>query len=124
MMPLTTVKPSPVPFPNSLVVKNGSKILLKTWGGIPWPVSATVSLTASLLGARARRNRPPSGWKSLTPTELQVAALVARGASTDEIARQMFVSAGTARTHLSHIYAKLGLTGRAELAATAARHGL
>jgi predicted ATPase/DNA-binding CsgD family transcriptional regulator len=72
--------------------------------------------------ARGQRKRPTFGWSSLTPTELQVVALATDGMSNAEIGRSLFISAGTAKTHLSHVYAKLGVANRAELAAHATRH--
>ena len=42
-MPYTVERPSPVPFPTSLVVKKGSKILPMMWDGMPMPVSVTLS---------------------------------------------------------------------------------
>ena len=74
--------------------------------------------------ARGPRRRPRSGWDSLTPTELEVARLVADGLSNPQLAERLFVSRSTVKTHLVHVYAKLGLTTRAELAAAAVRHGL
>jgi predicted ATPase/DNA-binding CsgD family transcriptional regulator len=73
---------------------------------------------------RGKRKRPTSGWASLTPAEEQVTALAAEGLSNVEIGRRLFITPGTAKTHLSHIYAKLGLANRAELAAAAARRGV
>lgn len=70
---------------------------------------------------RGERKRPSSGWESLTPTELEVATHAAAGLTNAQIAERMFVSAGTVRTHLSHIFAKLGLRNRAELARDVAR---
>jgi predicted ATPase/DNA-binding CsgD family transcriptional regulator len=70
--------------------------------------------------ARGSRKRPPGGWESLTPTELEVARHVATGLTNPEIGQAMFVSSGTVKTHLSHIYAKLGLRNRAQLTAEAA----
>jgi len=74
--------------------------------------------------ARGRRRRPRFGWASLTPTELEVARLAAAGHSNPVIASRLFVSRATVKTHLVHVFSKLGLTTRAELAAAAARHGL
>jgi predicted ATPase/DNA-binding NarL/FixJ family response regulator len=74
--------------------------------------------------ARGPRRRPRSGWDSLTPTELDVARLVAAGHANPDIAERLFVSRSTVKTHLVHTYAKLGLASRAELAAAAVRHGL
>ena len=65
--------------------------------------------------ARGERKRPSSGWASLTPAEHDVARLVAEGLSNAEIGAKLFISAGTAKIHLSHIYTKLNLANRAQL---------
>ena len=70
---------------------------------------------------RGERDRPRIGWGSLTPTEREVAELVTRGCSNAEIGAQLLVSVNTVKTHLSRIYAKMGIDGRAELAAEATR---
>jgi DNA-binding NarL/FixJ family response regulator len=75
-------------------------------------------------GRRGPRNRPKSGWESLTTTELRVVQLVAEGLSNPEIADRMFISRGTVHTHVSHILAKLGLRSRVGLAAEASRRSL
>jgi DNA-binding CsgD family transcriptional regulator len=71
---------------------------------------------------RGERKRPSSGWASLTPTELDVARLVSEGLANKQIATQLFVSPRTVQTHLTHIYTKLGITSRVQLAQEAARH--
>jgi DNA-binding CsgD family transcriptional regulator len=53
----------------------------------------------------------------LTPTELRVADLVAKGKTNGNIARALKVKPSTVDTHLRHIYRKLGINSRAELAA-------
>ena len=68
-------------------------------------------------GASRRAARPAAGARALTPRELQVARLAARGLSNPEIARQLFVSRHTVETHLKNVSAKLGIDGRAKLAA-------
>ncbi len=60
----------------------------------------------------------------LTPRELDVLALVARGLANREIAEQLVVTSRTVATHIEHLLAKLGVRGRAGLAATAVREGL
>jgi DNA-binding CsgD family transcriptional regulator len=71
--------------------------------------------------ARGTRKRPSGGWESLTPTELQVVQLVTKGLTNPQVAERMFISRATVKAHLSHIFQKLGLTSRSELAAVAAR---
>ena len=66
------------------------------------------------------RKRPGTGRASLTPAELEVVRLVSEGLRNDAIARRLFIAPGTVKVHLSHIFAKLGITTRAELAAQAA----
>jgi predicted ATPase/class 3 adenylate cyclase/DNA-binding CsgD family transcriptional regulator len=71
---------------------------------------------------RGERHRPASGWASLTPTERDVVRLVSAGLGNKDIATRLFVSPRTVQTHLTHVYAKLGLTSRVQLAQEAARH--
>jgi DNA-binding NarL/FixJ family response regulator len=70
------------------------------------------------------RKRPATGWASLTPAELEVVRLVREGLRNDAIARRLFIAPGTVKVHLSHIFGKLGITTRAELAAQAASREL
>ena len=74
--------------------------------------------------ARGERRRPARGWESLTPTELDVVRHVAAGRTNPQIAGLMFIARGTVKVHLSHIFAKLGIATRSELAAEATRRGL
>jgi DNA-binding CsgD family transcriptional regulator len=76
-------------------------------------------------GTRGRRGqRAASGWEALTPTEVKIAALVARGDSTSDIARGMFLSRRTVQTYISRILTKLGAKGRVEIVAEALRQGV
>jgi DNA-binding CsgD family transcriptional regulator len=76
-------------------------------------------------GVRGPRGpRAASGWEALTPTEVKIAALVARGDSTSEIARGMFLSRRTVQTYISHILAKLGAKSRVEIVREALRQGV
>ena len=70
------------------------------------------------------RKRPATGWASLTPAELGVVRLVGEGLRNEAIARRLFIAPGTVKVHLAHIFAKLGITTRAELAAQAASRNL
>lgn len=66
------------------------------------------------------RKRPATGWESLTPTEIDVVRLVSEGLANKDIATRLFVSPRTVQTHLTHVYTKLGLTSRVQLAQAAA----
>ena len=69
--------------------------------------------------ARGSRGRPSTGWASLTPTELEVVGLTIDGLTNPQIAARLFMSRNTVKTHLSHVYAKLGVANRIELATLA-----
>jgi DNA-binding CsgD family transcriptional regulator len=71
-------------------------------------------------GRRGRRSRPQLGWESLTPTEERVVDLVAEGLTNPQIGERLYVSPRTVQTHLAHIFAKLGVSTRAQLGAQAA----
>ena len=66
-------------------------------------------------GARPRR-RAVTGLDALTPSERRVAALASAGRTNREIAQELFVTMATVETHLSRVYRKLDLGGRAGLA--------
>jgi DNA-binding CsgD family transcriptional regulator len=70
-----------------------------------------------------RRQRAASGWDALTETEVKIAALIARGDSTSDIATGMFLSRRTVQTYISRILAKLGAKGRVEIVREALSHG-
>lgn len=72
---------------------------------------------------RGERKRPASGWAALTPTERDVVRLVAEGLANNEIAARLFVSRRTVQTHLTHVYAKLGISSRVQLAHEGVSHG-
>jgi len=78
------------------------------------------SVAATLLG----RVRAPQREAPLSPRELEVLQMIARGATNREAARQLFISEATVKTHLFHIYAKLGVPDRASAVAAAFDRGL
>jgi DNA-binding CsgD family transcriptional regulator len=73
-------------------------------------------------GRHGARSRPQVGWPSLTPTEITVACLVADGLTNPQIGDRLYVSRRTVQTHLAHVFAKLDIASRAQLAAEVARH--
>jgi DNA-binding CsgD family transcriptional regulator len=89
-----------------------------------WDEGAALVLDEAVsyaLRGRGHRNRPRVGWLSLTPAERDVARLVPDGLSNTDIADRLFVSPRTVQTHLTHIYRKLGITSRVQLAQQASR---
>lgn len=82
-------------------------------GAAPWAERARGELEAT--GVTARR-RDPSTLDQLTPRELQVALVLAEGATTREAAAQLFLSPKTVDYHLRHVYRKLAISDRAALA--------
>ncbi len=81
------------------------------------------SFTAADLAGAMRRRMAPSG-PQLTQRESEVLSLLARGFSVSAIARSIFVSESTAKTHISKIYEKLGASNRADAIMKAVRSGL
>jgi DNA-binding CsgD family transcriptional regulator len=75
-------------------------------------------------GTRVRHwkpaDRPISGWGSLTDTEHRIADLVAQGLSNHEVASRVFLSSHTVAFHLRHVFWKLGISSRVQLARMAA----
>jgi DNA-binding CsgD family transcriptional regulator len=67
--------------------------------------------------------RPGSGWDSLTDTERRVTDLVAQGLSNRQVANRVFLSTHTVAFHLRHIFWKLGIGSRVQLARIAAEQG-
>jgi DNA-binding CsgD family transcriptional regulator len=89
-------------------------------GASPWSERARAELSAS--GETARR-RDPYAAEQLTPQELQVALVVGRGATNKEAGAALFLSPKTIETHLGHVYQKLGVRSRTELAHLLGREG-
>jgi len=75
-------------------------------------------------GPTAPSVQPPPGFDQLTPRELEVLAAVARGLSNAEIASTLFMSHGTAKTHVSHLLTKLDARDRAQLVMMAYEAGV
>ena len=77
------------------------------------------SVATRLMGQVREAGREP-----LSQRELEVLQLVAGGATNREAAARLFISEATVKTHLLHIYAKLGVNDRAAAVAAAFEQGL
>ena len=85
------------------------------------------SITRRLIEDFAARPAPgavPAGLADLTECEREVLGLVARGRSNAEIATDLFVSEATVKTHVAHVFAKLGLRDRVQATILAYECGL
>ncbi|MGH3662004.1 MAG: response regulator transcription factor [Micromonosporaceae bacterium] len=85
--------------------------------------SSPNAFTAADLAEAMKRRLAPSG-PQLSPRESQVLKLLADGMSVNGIAKQLYVSESTAKTHISKLYEKLGAANRAQALMTALRLGL
>jgi HD-GYP domain-containing protein (c-di-GMP phosphodiesterase class II) len=77
-----------------------------------------------LAAAGHRVSRRQAGVAGLTPREVEVLRLLARGLSSREIAARLVISHKTARNHIEHIYVKVGASGRVSASLFAMQHGL
>ncbi|MFW6090503.1 MAG: helix-turn-helix transcriptional regulator [Actinomycetota bacterium] len=92
-----------------------------------WDAGTELSLADAVAYARrgrGERRRPQIGWASLTPTERDVVDLVTKGHTNAEIGERLFMSVNTVKKHLTRVYAKVDVDGRADLAAGAASRGV
>ncbi|MDQ1602330.1 MAG: hypothetical protein QOE01_175 [Actinomycetota bacterium] len=81
------------------------------------------AFTASDLAEAMKRRLEPTGPR-LSPREREVLAMLAQGLGVAAIAKQLFISESTTKTHISKIYEKLGATNRAQALMSALRLGL
>ena len=116
---------APSSMPGRLAAARGESIdCAEAWNGA-WAEGERLSLADAIAYAhrrRGRRDRPPVGWGSLTPAELDVAALATSGLSNPQIAARLFISRATVKMHLSSVYLKLHVANRTELATAMATH--
>jgi two-component system response regulator NreC len=89
-------------------------------GGIVLPPALAPAIVQDFL----TRQAPRPALDELTPREVEVVSLIARGLTGSEIAERLMVSLNTVKTHRSHIYAKLNISDRGALIDYALRHGL
>ena len=83
---------------------------------------AAVDAVLSAAGHQVRRK--PSAPAGLTPREVEVLVLAARGGTTRAVAHALGIAPKTAGNHIERIYTKIGVNSRAEAAMFAMQHGL
>ncbi len=132
----------PRPFVRAAVLEDAGRLLPDGRAAEAVPLLETALETYAAAGAerdaarvrsllRARGVRPPvSGprsapdWPELTESEFAVVSLVARGATNREVAERLYLSPYTVNSHLRHVFTKLGIRSRVELAHLATTRGL
>jgi DNA-binding CsgD family transcriptional regulator len=82
-------------------------------GAAPWAEKAARELRSS--GGRAMRG-PRARSDELTPQQMQIATMVAEGATNKSVANSLFLSPKTIEFHLGHVYRKLNISNRTQLA--------
>ncbi|MCO6010775.1 LuxR C-terminal-related transcriptional regulator [Actinoallomurus purpureus] len=115
----------------TLIAGEGPALRRDAVAGLDMALTAYTDLGAARDAARVRRrlrrlgirrrhwsqaDRPVSGWASLTDTERSVSELVAQGLTNRQVADQLFMSVHTVAFHLRHIFRKLEVASRVELA--------
>ncbi len=81
------------------------------------------AFTAADLGGAMRRRLTPTGPR-LTPREHDILTLLAQGLTVPQVAKRLYISESTAKSHLSKTYEKLGASNRTSAVMTALRLGL
>jgi DNA-binding CsgD family transcriptional regulator len=132
----------PRPLVRAAVIEDAGRLLpaSRAAEAIPLLETALASYTAAGAGRdaarvrsllRIRGVRPSNGgprsapaWPELTESEFAVVSLVAQGATNREVADRLYLSAYTVNSHLRHVFAKLGIRSRVELARLAAERGV
>jgi DNA-binding NarL/FixJ family response regulator len=86
--------------------------------------SATRRLIEEFARTSPARREPPPAMSELTPRELEVFRLIARGRSNAEIAAELFVGETTVKTHVTRILMKLGVRDRVQAVVLAYESGI
>ena len=101
-------------------IPNAQFVAAKGWQGMP--DDAAIDAIEDFLDGDAPRRRPRVA--DLTRREMQVLALLATGASNADIARKLSISINTVTRHLTHIFAKIGVSNRAQAIRFAMQHDI
>jgi DNA-binding NarL/FixJ family response regulator len=94
--------------------------------GCDLPIDSAVDLAlqVTLTDGATPQAAPVDESSLLSPRQRRVAQLIANGSSNRDIADALVLSIKTVETHIQHIFAKLNVKSRAEIAVWASRHGL
>jgi len=100
------------------------KCVRAVMSGEYWVGNERVADIVQTLREHARQAEAPPPVTTLTRRELQIVAAVVEGASNRDIGQQLRLSEQTVKNHLSHIFDKVGVSNRLELALYAVHHRL
>jgi len=105
--------------------------------GVSWQLAVPAGIAVLIFGelisrlsqsetspARSKPDPEPAGAGPLTRREVEIAALVAKGMTNKEIGRRLFISERTVDNHVQHIYNKIDVDSRPELALWMRERGL
>jgi DNA-binding NarL/FixJ family response regulator len=110
---------------DALLAPSITRRLVERFAGLPGGRPAPSGSSASPAAApSARPGAPGCDVSALTPRELEVLGLIARGMSNSEIAGTLFLSEATVKTHVARILTKLGLRDRVQAVVLAYESGL
>jgi DNA-binding NarL/FixJ family response regulator len=115
-----------------IAILAGLTVLANLLFGVFWVLAVVAGAAVFLVGEVAGRLIPsaprvvgPAGGSyPLSPRELEVALLIAEGLTSKEVGKKLFIERGTVDTHVQHIYNKLNIDSRAQLAVWLMEHGL
>ena len=112
----------------------GTTLIANLLLGVGWMLAVGAGLAVYVLGEVAGRLIPvqavvtpaaaATGGHPLSRREIEVAVLIAQGLTSKEVGRKLFIERGTVDTHVQHIYNKLQIESRPQLAVWLVDHGL
>ena len=111
----------------------GATLIANLMLGIAWALAVGAGVAVLVVGEVTGRlvpgrpapgPIPPSGSHPLSRREIEVAVLIAQGLTSKEVGRKLFIERGTVDTHVQHIYNKLQIDSRPQLAVWLMDHGL
>ena len=112
----------------------GTTLIANLLLGVAWTLAVGAGLAVFVLGEIAGRLIPGQpvvtmapalpGGHPLSRREIEVAVLIAQGLTSKEVGRKLFIERGTVDTHVQHIYNKLEIESRPQLAVWLVEHGL
>jgi len=112
----------------------GTTLIANILLGVAWTLAVGAGIAVFVVGEFTGRLvsvhpialpvAPLGGGHPLSRREVEVAVLIAQGLTSKEVGRKLFIERGTVDTHVQHIYNKLQIESRPQLAVWLVDHGL